>query len=99
MAIHCKHCGIEVVLRDAVKTAPFSWPKLQAIWHVCPSCGKPNHIRIENGVFGVIEINGAPGPEWEYVERSRIKDLSFRVDPGFLHISIAGEHFEVASKK
>ena len=96
---HCRHCRSEIALGDALDAAPYSWPNLQAFWYVCPACQKPSHIRIEDGRAAVIEITGAPGPTWEYVESVRIAVLSFRSDPEVLHVWLDGHHYGIEARK
>ena len=99
MPIHCRHCQSGIDLESALQTTPYSWPNLQAFWHVCEQCTKPNHIRIEEGLATVIEITGAPGPTWEYVEKQRYQNLSFRWDPEILHVWLDGRHYGIGSRK
>jgi hypothetical protein len=99
MPLHCRHCSREFELKEAATAASFSWPQLQAFWFVCPSCRKGNHVRVEDGSFAVIDIVGAPGPEWEYVERLRHRGVSFRSDASAFHIFLESECFSVEARK
>ena len=98
MSLHCRRCSQEFDLKEAVVSTPYSWPELQAFWFVCRACGKGNHIRIEEGMAAVIDIIGAPGPDWEYAERFRIKEISFRSDPSVLHVFFGHECFSVDAR-
>ena len=97
--INCKKCQTPINITDALETSPFSWPHLQAIWHVCDKCETGNHIRFISGAIPLIEIVGAPGPDWEIIQTNREPSVSIRIDSGYLHIWLEGEHYEVVAKK
>lgn len=72
---------------------------MQSFWYECTECNKGNHIRIDEGMSSILAVYGAPGPEWKRIERERVKELSFRVDPAFLHVWVAQQHFEIEARK
>lgn len=95
--LHCRACGVGIDLQAALRNAPFSWPQLQCVWHPCGECRIGNHLRFSRGWAERIEIVGAPGPEWETRERVPA-DVAVRIDTGFLHVWLAGAHYEVAAR-
>ena len=94
--ITCKNCKTHINIVDALEDSPFSWPELQAVWHVCDKCETGNHLRFIAGEIQLIEMVGAPGPDWDILQRQTEPSTSIRVDPGYLHIWLNGKHFEVA---
>jgi hypothetical protein len=97
--LHCKNCNVEIDLKQALDHSPFSWPNLQAIWHPCPRCGTGNHIRFETDSIGIIEIIGAPGPTWEYLNRERRKGIQISSEPQYFHVWIDGIESVVEARK
>ena len=93
--IQCKKCGIQIEVQNALEDSPFSWPQLQTIWHVCSNCEEGNHIRFVPGELQLIEIVGAPGPDWQIIERHPDPSVSLRIDTGCLHVWYKGKHYEV----
>ena|SRR5690242_2430550 len=84
----CKSCNDEIVPEDALKRSPYSWPHLQAVWHVCPKCGIGNHLRFETDTVSVIEITGAPGPTWERLKSQRRPGIQIKAEPEYFHVWI-----------
>jgi hypothetical protein len=97
--ITCKKCNSEINIVDALENSPFSWPQLQAIWHVCRKCEAGNHVRFIPGAIQLIEIVGAPGPDWKILQTQPEPSVSLRIDPGFLHVWLDGKHYEVETRK
>ena len=96
--IHCKKCEQEIDLRSALLASPFSWPQLQTIWHVCKNCNTGNHLRFVSGGVQLIDIIGAPGPEWEILQAEIAPDIDIRVDPSWLHIWLGKTHYEIPAR-
>ena len=97
--ITCKKCQSEINIVDALETSPFSWSQFQAIWHVCKKCKTGNHIRFISGAIQLIEIIGAPGPDWKIIQTEQEPSVSLRIDPGYLHIWLNEKHYEVETRK
>ena len=91
----CMECGAPIKLRESIQAAKFSWPLDQMVWYECNACGKGNHVRFDKGAAHNVTYLGGPG--YDYVVNSTTKEssLEIRVDPGYLHIWLNGEHFEV----
>ena len=87
-SLYCKSCGEPIHLESAIESSPFSWPYMSTFWHVCKNCDTGNHIRVTSGQALIIEITGAPGPEWMPLSSAKVMDLDARKDPEFLHVSL-----------
>jgi hypothetical protein len=94
----CQNCCSELSEHDVLGHASFSWPEMNAFWFVCPDCGVGSHMRVEQNELSRIRMLGAPGPDWEVVKTWRVPGLSFRVDPGFLHIWLGQQRFELPAR-
>ena len=47
----------------------------------------------------MIEIVGAPGPDWKILQTQPESSVALRIDPGFLHIWLNEKHYEVETRK
>jgi hypothetical protein len=52
-------------------------------------------MRVEPNGLSRIRILGAPGPDWDVVATWTVPGLSFRSDPGFLHVWLQQQRFEL----
>lgn len=76
----------ELLIRNSLSNSPFCWHELQAIWHECVKCKVGNHIRFIKGQIELIEISGAPGPDWKIIQSEKDDSVSIRTDPGYFHV-------------
>ena len=97
--MNCKNCSSEIDVSYALSNSPFCWPELQAIWHVCVNCNVGNHIRFIKGQIQLIEIIGAPGPDWKIIQNEKDDSVSIRIDPGYFHVWYKKNHYEIEPRK
>jgi RNase P subunit RPR2 len=99
-SVSCKKCGASISPRRAIESAPYSWPHLNAIWHVCPECGNGNHVVFRNGEWGTIEVWGAPGPSVVNLQRVKSAEIkSINEDGSALKVFIEGKWHVVDVRK
>ena len=98
--ISCKKCGTQILPDQAIKSAPYSWPHLNAIWYVCLNCSTGNHVVFHNGEWGTIEVWGAPGPSVANLQRVKNDEIkSINENGSTLKVFIDGKwHFVDARK-
>ena len=83
---------------DVLAQGAYSWPEMSAFWFICPACGKGSHMRVEQNELSRIQILGAPGPDWVVLQTWPVPGLSFRADPGFLHVWLRQQRFELPAR-
>ena len=97
--INCRQCGSILGVKEALRDAPYSWPHLQSVWHECQGCGCGNHVWIGKDEWGLIEIWGAPGPDWSFIQKAKRPGLVANNDNGArLLVTCDGEHYEIAAR-
>ena len=98
MTFDCRNCGNSIDIQDALVEAEFSFPELNAIYHVCAHCESCMHLRFGKDMVKLIDIVGAPGPHWNVVEEIQLSGTSVRSDPRFLHVWLEDQHYEIAAR-
>ena len=96
--VTCKNCGETIDALTALENAPYSWPELQSIWYPCVRCSAGNHIRFLEHTLQRIEIMGAPGPDWEIVQRERRLGIGVDVKHGELWIWLDEHKFVIPAR-
>jgi len=69
-----KSCSSEIDISYALSKSPFCW-------HECVKCKVGNHIRFIKGQIDLIEIIGAPGPDWKIIQSEKNDSVSILTDP------------------
>ena len=98
MKFDCRSCENSIDIRTALAEAEFSFPELNAVYHVCGQCQSGMHFRFDKGSIQLIEITGAPGPHWSVTEEVKYSGVSVRSDPNMLHVWLDGNHYETLAR-
>ena len=96
--MECVSCQENIQIIVALENSLFSWPEMQTIWYKCTNCKQGNHIYFSDGEIGQIRMLGAPGPNWETINKERAPTINIRKDPKYLHIWYQGKHYEVKAR-
>lgn len=94
----CPKCLAEHTAGGILEQSSISWPELSWIYFRCPHCAACTHILIKEGRMSTVNFLGAPGPDWEINTTMLVDGLVVRMDPGFAHAWLSGQHFEYAAK-
>ena len=96
--IACKNCEKLIDFDSAVRDSPFSWPKIATFWHECSGCKTGNHIKITSGSVSIVEIIGAPSPEWTTLQTTLARDIEIVSDPAFLKVWSGAFHRAIPAR-
>lgn len=91
----CTNCQVPIDVEQALSSAPYAWGATDAIWYVCPSCKAGNHVRFEQDKVATIEITGAPGPTWGYIQEQPVPGVECSRDQDGLRIRFFGKKWFV----
>jgi len=95
--LKCHHCENEFTAEQILAGCQYSYPQMEALGFICPTCNKASQIRIKGGTFQSIEVISAPGPEWVIHDSLRPNGFEYRIDPEWVHCWLGGRHYEFKS--
>lgn len=97
--IPCPKCAGIISVRTIFSESEYSWPELSWLYFKCQKCSQYSHFLVERIQISPIKILSGQGLEWDVIASFPIANFSTRSDPGYLHIWLENEHFEVVAKQ